>query len=146
MSPDLKTNEQKGVPMTAHAASQTRLIGREVRLFSRPLGEPSLYNFELVRAEVPEPGDGQVLVRNTWMSVDPYMQGRMDDVPSYIPPFRLGSPLEGAAVGDVLASRSDAYPDRGVRDEEGTRFAPPAPPFGRCRGSCPTATSWAAFG
>ena len=96
--------------MTTHAASQTRPIGQEVRLLSRPVGEPGLDNFELVRAEVPEPGDGQVLVRNTWMSVDPYMRGRMDDVPSYIPPFRLGSPLEGGAVGEVLASRADAVP------------------------------------
>jgi NADPH-dependent curcumin reductase CurA len=48
------------------------------------------------------------VVRNTWMSVDPYMRGRMDDAPSYIPPFALGAPLEGSAVGEVIASRSDA--------------------------------------
>lgn len=93
--------------MSTPTVPRTRLIGREVRLRSRPVGEPSRDDFELVQTEVPEPGDGQILVRNTWMSVDPYMRGRMDDVASYIPPFQVGSVLEGAAVGEVLASRSD---------------------------------------
>lgn len=96
--------------MTTQAVPRTQLIGREIRLSSRPVGEPSLDHFELVQAEVPEPGDGQILVRNTWMSVDPYMRGRMDDAPSYIPPFQLGSALDGAVVGEVVASRSDAVP------------------------------------
>jgi NADPH-dependent curcumin reductase CurA len=65
----------------------------------------------LVEAELPELGDGQVLVRNTWMSVDPYMRGRMDDVPSpVLPQFALGAPLDGSAVGEVIASRSAAVP------------------------------------
>jgi hypothetical protein len=67
-------------------------------------------NFELVETGVPSPGPGQVLVHNTWMSVDPYMRGRMDDVESYIPPFALGAPLEGSAVGDVVESRADEIP------------------------------------
>ena len=92
----------------AHDAPRTRFVGQEVRLVSRPVGKPSLDDLALVRAEVPEPADGQILVRNTWMSVDPYMRGRMDDVPSYIAPFELGSALEGSAVGEVVASRSDA--------------------------------------
>ncbi len=91
-------------------ASQTQIIGREIRLAARPFGEPSPEDFELVRAEVPEPGDGGILVRNTWMSVDPYMRGRMDDRKSYIAPFQIGAALEGTAVGEVLASRSDAVP------------------------------------
>lgn len=74
------------------------MIGREIRLASRPIGEPNADNFELVRVEVPEPGEGHLLVRNTWMSVDPYMRGRMDDVESYIAPFEIGAPLEGGAV------------------------------------------------
>jgi NADPH-dependent curcumin reductase CurA len=88
----------------------TQLLGREIRLASRPTGEPAPSHFELARAEVPPPGDGQLLVRNTWMSVDPYMRGRMDDVPSYIPPFRVGAPLEGSAVGEVVASHADTVP------------------------------------
>ncbi|GII97294.1 NADP-dependent oxidoreductase [Sinosporangium siamense] len=83
---------------------------REIRLAARPVGEPRLTDFDLVATEVPEPGEGQVLVRNTWMSVDPYMRGRMDDIESYIPPFRLGVALEGSAVGEVIASRAPEVP------------------------------------
>jgi NADPH-dependent curcumin reductase CurA len=88
----------------------TQLLGREIRLASRPTGEPAPGQFELTRAEVQPPGDGQLLVRNTWMSVDPYMRGRMDDAPSYIAPFRVGAPLEGSAVGEVVASNADTVP------------------------------------
>ncbi|GAA2620927.1 NADP-dependent oxidoreductase [Actinomadura fulvescens] len=86
------------------------MISREIRLASRPTGEPTLENFELAQVDVPEPGEGQILVRNTWMSVDPYMRGRMDDAESYIPPFQLGSPLEGSAVGEVVASGDPGVP------------------------------------
>ncbi|MCF2532899.1 NADP-dependent oxidoreductase [Yinghuangia soli] len=82
----------------------------EIRLAARPLGEPTADAFELVRAAIPELGAGQVLVRNTWMSVDPYMRGRMDDVPSYLPPFALGTALDGSAVGEVVASRDASLP------------------------------------
>jgi NADPH-dependent curcumin reductase CurA len=88
----------------------TPRTGREIRLAARPTGEPSAEHFQLVDAELRDPREGQVVVRNTWMSVDPYMRGRMDDVPSYIEPFQLGAALEGAAVGEVVASRSDAVP------------------------------------
>jgi NADPH-dependent curcumin reductase CurA len=91
-------------------ATPTRLVAPQIRLAARPVGEPRPTDLELVRAEVPEPADGQLLVRNTWMSVDPYMRGRMDDQPSYIPPFALGAPLDGHAVGEVLVSRSPAVP------------------------------------
>src|SRR3954447_19729870 len=80
---------------------------REIRLRSRPHGWPTADNFELVETPVPEPGDGQVLVRNLFMSVDPAMRGRMNDVRSYVAPFEVGRPLEGGAVGEVVASRSD---------------------------------------
>ncbi|MER7346998.1 NADP-dependent oxidoreductase [Streptomyces aurantiacus] len=86
---------------------------REIRLAARPTGEPALTDFELVTTDIPDTdtvAEGQVLVRNTWMSVDPYMRGRMDDVPSYIPPFQLGAPLEGSAVGEVVASGSADVP------------------------------------
>ncbi len=86
---------------------------RQIHLASRPQGWPTAENFRLVEAEVPELADGQVLVRNTAMSVDPYMRGRMNDVTSYTPPFQLDQPLEGAAVGLVIASRSA---DRAVGD------------------------------
>jgi NADPH-dependent curcumin reductase CurA len=78
--------------------------GREVRLVARPVGAPTPDCFDLVEVDLPEPTDGQVLVRNTFMSVDPYMRGRMSDARSYVPPFELGRAMEGGAVGEVVAS------------------------------------------
>jgi NADPH-dependent curcumin reductase CurA len=77
---------------------------REWQLIARPAGEPKPTDFRLLRAEVSDPGPGQILVRNTWLSVDPYMRGRMNDVPSYIPPFQLNEPMTGGAVGVVVAA------------------------------------------
>ncbi|WP_394614057.1 NADP-dependent oxidoreductase [Lentzea sp. JNUCC 0626] len=85
----------------------------EVRLASRPSGWPTDENFEIAEVEVPTPGDGQILVRNVVMSVDPYMRGRMNDVKSYVPPFQVGAPLDGGAVGEVVTSNS---PDFAVGD------------------------------
>jgi NADPH-dependent curcumin reductase CurA len=79
---------------------------REIRLKSRPTGMPSPANFELAETDVPTPGPGQILVRNSYMSVDPYMRGRMMDRKSYVPPFQIGQPLQGGAVGQVVASNS----------------------------------------
>ncbi len=59
---------------------------------------------------MPEPAEDQILVRNSWMSVDPYIGGRMDDAPSYILPFPLGVALEGSAIGEVIASRYKTVP------------------------------------
>jgi NADPH-dependent curcumin reductase CurA len=77
---------------------------REVRLKSRPEGMPQPENFEVASVELPEPGPGQVQVKNLFMSVDPYMRGRMYDRPSYVPPFQIGEALQGGAVGEVIAS------------------------------------------
>lgn len=77
---------------------------REIRLVSRPTGWPTHDNFDLVDVPLPQPREGQVLVRNTYMSVDPYMRGRMNDVRSYVPPYELGRALDGGAVGEVVAS------------------------------------------
>ena len=82
---------------------------REIHLVSRPEGWPTDENFRLTEVPVPELQEGQILVRNTNMSVDPYMRGRMNDVKSYVPPFQLDQPLEGGAVGEVIESRSDAH-------------------------------------
>jgi NADPH-dependent curcumin reductase CurA len=82
---------------------------REIRLAARPHGEPVPSDFELAEVELPDPGPGQILVRNTYMSVDPYMRGRMNDVKSYVPPFQLGHALEGGAVGEVVASEAEGY-------------------------------------
>jgi NADPH-dependent curcumin reductase CurA len=82
---------------------------REVHLLSRPSGWPVPGDFAVVAAELPDPGDGELLVRNTYMSVDPYMRGRMNDVPSYVPPFGLGEAMRGGAVGEVVESRADGF-------------------------------------
>jgi hypothetical protein len=80
---------------------------REIHLAARPVGEPKRSDFELAEVELPDPGPDQILVRNRWMSVDPYMRGRMNDLRSYVQPFEIGAPLEGGAVGEVVASQSD---------------------------------------
>ncbi|BCW35232.1 NADP-dependent oxidoreductase [Arthrobacter sp. StoSoilA2] len=82
---------------------------REIQLTSRPVGRPSPENFRLAASGLPDLQDGQILVRNQFMSVDPYMRGRMNDVKSYSAPFRLDAALDGGAVGEVIASRSDAH-------------------------------------
>ncbi|GAB2600496.1 NADP-dependent oxidoreductase [Streptomyces capparidis] len=84
--------------------------GREVRLITRPRGWPEPEDFELAEVPVPEPGPGQVLVRNLHLSVDPYMRGRMDDRKSYVPPFELGRAMDGGAVGRVVASQVPGLP------------------------------------
>ncbi|MGO3327357.1 NADP-dependent oxidoreductase [Gordonia sp. (in: high G+C Gram-positive bacteria)] len=82
----------------------------EIHLAARPVGEPALTDFEATTVAVPDLDADQVLVRNEFMSVDPYMRGRMNDAKSYVPPFALGEPLTGGAVGEVIATRSDALP------------------------------------
>jgi hypothetical protein len=76
-------------------------------LKSRPQGMPAPDNFELKKIELPPLADGQVRVRNLWLSVDPYMRGRMNDVKSYVPPFQLGEPMDGGAIGEVLESKAE---------------------------------------
>ncbi|MEU7159411.1 NADP-dependent oxidoreductase [Streptomyces chrestomyceticus] len=82
---------------------------REWHLVARPHGWPKPEDFALREAAVPEPGEGQLLVRNLYFSVDPYMRGRMNDVKSYSPPFQLDEPMEGGAVGEVVASNADGF-------------------------------------
>ena len=83
---------------------------REIRLASRPIGEPTPSNFSIADVPVGKPGPGQILVRNTWLSVDPYMRGRMNDTKSYVPPFQIGEPLQGGAIGEVIASNAEQIP------------------------------------
>jgi NADPH-dependent curcumin reductase CurA len=83
------------------------MINREWHLLSRPVGWPEPEDFALVEAEVPVPGDGQVLVRNRYLSVDPYMRGRMSAARSYVAPFELGKVMQGGAVGEVVASNAE---------------------------------------
>ncbi|MBW1600960.1 NADP-dependent oxidoreductase [Streptomyces sp. JJ66] len=83
--------------------------GRAWHLTARPDGWPTPEDFALREEPVQAPGDGQILVRNLAMSVDPYMRGRMNDVKSYVPPFQLDRPMDGGAVGVVVASEADGF-------------------------------------
>jgi NADPH-dependent curcumin reductase CurA len=107
----------------------TPLISNEIRLASRPSGRPGAEHFSLVQVPVGSPGEGSVLVRNLFMSVDPYMRGRMNDAASYVAPFELDRPLDGGAVGEVVESRSAAFkPGDAVLSNYGWReyFVAPA--------------------
>jgi NADPH-dependent curcumin reductase CurA len=97
---------------------------REIRLKSRPVGVPDASNFELATTELADPGPGEVLVRNAWMSVDPYMRGRMYDRASYVPPFQLNQALQGGAVGKVMKSNDPKFqPGDWVESMNGWREA-----------------------
>lgn len=82
-------------------------VSREWHLLSRPVGLPRPEDFALVGAPIPQPGPGQVLVRNLYLSVDPYMRGRMSAAKSYVAPYELGRAMQGGAVGEVVASAAD---------------------------------------
>ena len=76
----------------------THTVSREIRLKNRPDGLPRETDFELAEVELAGLGEGEVLVQNIYMSVDPYMRGRMHDRKSYVPPFQLNMPLDGGCV------------------------------------------------
>ena len=82
-------------------------MARAWHLMSRPQGAPTSDNFALKPIDLPKLDEDMVRVTNRWLSVDPYMRGRMNDVKSYVPPFALDAPMEGGAVGEVVESRSD---------------------------------------
>lgn len=83
---------------------------QQIHLASRPSGMPTQDNFKLVEVELPAIQDGEVLVKNTWMSVDPYMRGRMVVSDSYIAPFEINEVLEGGAIGEVIESKNADFP------------------------------------
>ena len=79
-------------------------MARAWHLMSRPQGLPTADNFALKEIDLPALEPGMARVRNRWLSVDPYMRGRMNDVKSYVPPFQLDAPMSGGAVGEVVES------------------------------------------
>ena len=90
--------------MTVIGMSATNL---RVLLAQRPVAEPSLHDFEFSRVPVPDPGNDEVLVRTVYLSIDPYMRGRMRDAKSYTAPLQIGDVMVGGVVGEVVATRSD---------------------------------------
>jgi len=82
-------------------------MARAWHLTSRPSGMPTDDNFALRDIDLPPLGEGMIRVRNLYLSVDPYMRGRMNDVKSYVPPFQIDQPMEGGAVGEVVESKAE---------------------------------------
>ena len=85
------------------------IVCRQFHLVERPVGLPQADSFRLVERALEASGKGQLLVRNEWLSVDPYMRGRMTDRKSYVPAFELNQPLDGAAIGVVVESGDDKF-------------------------------------
>ena len=81
-------------------------VNRQLLLRERPTGEVGVEHFELVETPIPEPGDGEVLLRTRWLSFDPAQRGRLNDVRSYVPPVALGAVMEGDGIGEVVASKA----------------------------------------
>src|SRR6478736_1405841 len=79
---------------------------KRIVLASRPVGEPKPSDFRIEDVPVPSPGEGQVLLRTIWLSLDPYMRGRMNDGPSYAAPVPIGGVMEGGTVSEVIASNN----------------------------------------
>jgi NADPH-dependent curcumin reductase CurA len=80
---------------------------RRIVLVSRPVGEPTPGNFRVEDTVLPAPGAGEVALRTLWLSLDPYMRGRMSDAPSYAAPVGIGQVMEGRAISEVIASSAD---------------------------------------
>jgi NADPH-dependent curcumin reductase len=82
---------------------------KRIVLASRPVGEPKASDFRIENCPIPMPGDGQVLLPTIWLSLDPYMRGRMSDAPSYATPVPIGGVMEAGAVSEVIASNNPAF-------------------------------------
>jgi len=85
---------------------------REWLLAERPAGEPDMDSFELRETDVPSPAPGELLVRTRFLSVDPYMRGRMRDAESYAEPWDVGDTLKGGIVGEVIESERATHTTR----------------------------------
>ena len=88
---------------------------RRVVLASRPVGEPKAENFRLEEFPVPKPGPGEVLLRTVWLSLDPYMRGRMSDAPSYAPPVQIGQAMVAGTISEVAAIQQSGVRNRRSR-------------------------------
>src|SRR5215472_1979633 len=84
-------------------------MNRQVLLASRPKGEVGEENFRIVETSMPAPGEGEVLVKNEWLSLDPYMRGRMNEAKSYAPSVAVGELMVGQTVGEVVDSRASQF-------------------------------------
>jgi len=127
---------------TASAPERTKparaAVNRQITLAARPIGFPKESDFRLVETAIPAPGDGQFLVRSLYLSLDPYMRGRMSDRPSYAAPVKVGAVMVGGVVGEVIQSHHPKFPEGAivvgilgwqefaVSDGQGVRIVDPA--------------------
>ena len=86
-----------------------RNSNRRIVLAERPVGMPDENTFRMEEQPIPEPGPGEIMYRSDWLSLDPYMRGRMVDAPSYVPPVQIGEVMTGATVGEVIKSNNPAF-------------------------------------
>lgn len=86
------------------------MTNTQIKLISRPVGLPKASDFSIEKNEVPELEDGQILVKNLYISLDPAMRGWMSDAPSYLPPVKLGAVMRAGSVGKVVASKNEKFP------------------------------------
>ena len=91
-------------------------VNRKFTLAARPVGYPKPSDFDLVTEPIPSPKDGEVLVHTNYLSVDPYMRGRMNDRASYAPNVQIGEVMVGTVVGEVVASKNPDFSGRRYRD------------------------------
>src|SRR4029079_7220634 len=82
---------------------------KRIVLVSRPVGEPKPSDFRIEDAAIPTPGNGELLLRTIWLSLDPYMRGRMSDAASYAAPVPIGGVMEGGTVCEVIASNHPGF-------------------------------------
>jgi NADPH-dependent curcumin reductase len=95
--------------MTKKLGGTPMAQAKRIVLASRPVGEPKPSDFRIEETPIPTPGDGQVLLRTIWLSLDPYMRGRMSDGPSYATPVPVGGVMEAGTVNEVIASNNPAF-------------------------------------
>lgn len=84
-------------------------VNNQILLSSRPVGVPTRDNFTFIKSSIPEVNDNQLLIRTLYLSVDPYMRGRMNDQKSYIPPFQLDQVITGGVIGEVIETKSSEF-------------------------------------
>jgi len=109
MAEEAEARQEVGVSVYREVLAVHGRLNRQVRLKSRPSGIPRAEHFEIVEAPVPVPSDGQVLVRNIYLSVDPAMRGWVSAVANYSEPVALGAVMRSLAVGRVEQSRNSGF-------------------------------------
>ena len=94
---------------TTASMTSTASVNRRIVLAARPQGRPTLESFRLERVPIPQPAEGEVLLRTVWLSLDPYMRGRMSDAPSYAAPVAVGAVMVGGTVSRIEKSRNPDF-------------------------------------